>query len=153
MRWQEKRSSVRYTIELPIRYRLLNESKQTPKTQRYLPYPKTKNISDAGLLFLSSQYFKIGSLLELTFPVKDRVFTMEGCVVHASRDAESGLYRTGIYFPNPDHVFKVKLADQFRQIEQYRKTLTEEKGRIVSEEEAAQEWIEKHSSEFAEFYK
>ena len=152
--WQEKRSSVRHAIELPVKYRVLSEREQTAK----LPLSETqvskaKNISDTGLLFLSSEQFKVGMLLELTFPVKDKVFMMEGRVVHASRDAETRLFRTGIYFPNENHIFKLKLADQLYQIDQYRKTLSSQEGRIVSEEEAAQRWIDERSRDFAEFYK
>ncbi len=114
---------------------------------------KTRNISDTGLLFLSSECLKVGVLLELTLPVKDRVFAIEGRVVYAGRDAETGLFRTGIYFPKPDHVFKVKMAEQLHQIELYRKTLSREEGRVVSEEEAAHRWIEEHSNDFSKFYK
>lgn len=78
---------------------------------------------------------------------------MEGRVVHASRDAETGLFRTGVNFPQPDGVFKIKMAEQVYQIDQFRKILSEKEGRVVSEEEAAHRWIAQHSSDFAEFYK
>ena len=150
MVWQERRTSVRHAIEIPIRFRVVNEPKQDTRS---LSQPhKTKNISETGLLFLSSECFKIDTLLELTFPMRDKTFTMDGCVVHASRDSESGLFRTGIYFPNPDSVFKVKMAEQVYQIDRYRKLLSQEEGRVVSEEEAAHRWINKHSDDFARFY-
>ncbi|MBI4394828.1 MAG: PilZ domain-containing protein [Candidatus Omnitrophica bacterium] len=152
MVWQERRSSVRHAIELPIRYRVLSESKSPSKTS-FSSGCKTRNISDTGLLFLSSERFDVGDLLELTLPVRDRIFSIEGCVVYASRDVESGFFRTGIYFPKPDSIFKVKMAEQLHQIEQYRKTLSHEEGRVVSEEEAAHRWIDEHSDEFSKFYK
>ena len=92
-------------------------------------------------------------VLELTLPVKEATFTMQGRVVHASRDSETGLFRTGISFPQPDSVFKIKMAEQVYQIDQYRKTLSGKEGRAVSEEEAAHRWIAERSSDFAEFYK
>ena len=154
MVWQERRSVVRHAIELPIRYRVLSERRQMSGTRSQLTNPqKTKNISDSGLLFLATEYFKVGTLLELSLPVKEKVLTIEGCVVHASQDSESGLFRTGIHFPKIDSVFKVKLAEQVYQIDQFRKSLSRQEGRLVSEEEAAHQWIEEHSSDFAEFYK
>ena len=154
MVWQERRSSVRHAIELPIRYRVLTASKQiSGSLSQPTRLPKTKNISDSGLLFLSSEYFKVGTLLELSLPVKEKVLTIEGRVVHASQDSESGFFRTGISFSKPDSVFKVKMAEQVYQIDQYRKFLSKEEGRAVSEEEAAHRWIEEHSGDFAEFYK
>ena len=152
--WRERRSTVRHVVELPIRYRVLSQS-QWPRTQ-VTPSSqpnKTRNISDSGLLFLSSECFKVGTVLELTFPARDKVFTMEGHVVHAGRDSESGLHRIGIRFSNADNVFKIKLAEQLYQISHYRSTLSKEEGRIVTEEEAAHRWIEEHSRDFAEFYK
>ncbi len=73
--------------------------------------------------------------------------------MYVSRDPELSLYRIGIQFPRADQVFKVKMAEQLRQIDEYQQMLSKEEGRIVSEEEAAQRWIETHSGDFAEFYK
>ncbi len=149
MIWQERRSAVRHAVELPIRYRVLESGAQSQPTRPQ----KTKNISDTGLLFLSTESFKVGASLELSLPVKEKVLIIEGRVVHSSQDSESKLFRTGINFPKSDSVFKVKMAEQIYQIDQYRKTLSKQEGRVVSEEEAAHRWIEVHSSDFAAFYK
>ena len=152
--WQERRASVRHPIQLPIRYRVLSERKQkdsrTPLSSHLL---KTKDISDDGLLFLSAERFEEGSLLELTLPIRDKIFTLTGHVVYTSRDSESGLFRTGIHFSDTQSIFKVKMAEQLHQIDEYRKMLSSREGRAVSEEEAAQKWIDKNSDHFAEFYR
>lgn len=150
MVWRERRSSERHIIELPIKYRVVNDTK---KRLSAFSICRAKNICDGGLLFLSSERFANGTLLELTFPVKDQIFTMKGTVVHVCQDTESDLYKIGIQFPKADHVFKVKLAEQLRQINQYQQTLSKQEGRIVPEEEAAQRWINDHSGDFAEFFK
>ena len=154
MTWQERRSSIRRAVELPVKYRVVVERKVKDKepAQATVPY-KTKNVSENGLLFLSSEQFKLGTLLELTLPVKDKIFTIQGRVVHASRDSDSRLYRTGIYFPSADSIFKVKMAEQLHQIDEYRKQISREEGRPITEEEAAHRWIDEHSKDFAEFYK
>lgn len=153
MVWQERRSAVRHAIELPIRYRVLSERTQISENRSTVRTQKTRNISDTGLLFLATEYFEVGTSLELSLPVKESILTIDGRVIHAGRDSESGLFRTGINFPKPDSVFKIKMAEQVYQIDQYRKLLSKREGRVISEEEAAHRWIDQHSSDFAEFYK
>ena len=153
MVWHERRSSDRHLIELPIKFRVLEESKSKKRSLDRLTISKSKNISDSGILFLSSEAFELGVFLEITFPVKDKVFVMEGKVVHVDPDTQPGFYQIGIYFHSANHVFKVKMAEQLRQIHQYQQSLSKEEGRIVSEEEAAEKWIEKNSDHFADFFK
>ncbi len=148
MVWRERRSSDRHLIELPIKYKIVDD----PQGKQITVRGRTKNVSDNGLLFLSSENFEIGTTLELTFPVKNQIFTMQGKVVRVEHDSGSDLHKIGIQFPRADHVFKVKMAEQLRQIAQYQQMLSKQEGRIVSEEEAAQKWIEVHSGNFAEFF-
>ena len=140
-------------MELPIRYRALAvngtlHATSSPATR----YSHTRNISSGGLLFLSQEAFQVGTVLELNFPVKDQLFSMHCRVVHTVQDPHSKLYETGVHFSNPDTVFKVKMAEQVYQIDEFRKSLSKQRGHIVTQEEAAREWIAKHSKEFAHFY-
>ena len=153
MVWQERRSNVRHAVEIPVRFRILSELKQPSKPDpALLQSQRTKNISESGLLFLSKERFKSGTLLELTLPIHGTTFTIVGKVVHSSRDSESGLFRSGINFSKSDSVFKIKMAEQVYQIDQYRKSLSAKEGRVISQEEAAERWITVHSNEFANFY-
>ena len=154
MKWQEKRTAVRHAVELPVKYRVIGGEKRSGGSLSLaVSSERTKDVSESGLLFLSSQPFKIGTFLELKIPIGDRIFTLEGRVVHNNRDFDSHFFRTGLQFSNPNSVFKVKMAEQIYQIDEYRKTLSTREGRSVSSEEAAQRWIEEHSKRFAEFYK
>lgn len=148
--WHERRQSERHVVELPIKYRVVDEP---PKTQPSIRPCRTKNICEGGLLFLASERFETGTLLELTVPIKNQIFVIQGRVAHVDRDLNGEFYKIGIQFPRADHVFKLKLAEQLRQIHQYQQTLSQEEGRIVSEEEAARRWIDENSGMFAEFFK
>lgn len=143
--WKEKRAFLRHVIELPIKYRVLPESKERRS--------ETQNFSDGGLLFLASERFDVGTLLELTVPTKDKAFTVEGRVVHVADDPQGGFFRMGVHFMHPQSVFLVKMAEQIHQIDLYRKKLSQKAGQEISEEEAAHRWIEEHSKEFSKFYK
>ncbi len=148
--WQERRSSERHVIELPIKYKVVDDSK---KKRAVSATTQARNICDGGILFLSSERFAAGTLLELTLPIKNQIFLMKGKVVHVSQDPRSEFYQIGIQFPKADHVFKLKMAEQLRQIHQYQQMLSKQEGRIIPEEEAAHRWIEVHSGDFAEFFK
>ena len=143
--WKEKRASTRHIIELPIKYRILPESPERRS--------ETQNFSDGGLLFLASERFAIGTLLELTVPTKDKVFMVEGRVAHVIEDERDGFFRMGVRFLRPQSLFLVKMAEQIHQIDLYRKTLSKKEGHDISEEEAAHRWIEEHSKAFSKFYK
>ena len=148
--WRERRQSERHVVELPIKYRVLDEPS---KNQPGIGPSRTKNICDGGLLFLASEHFETGALLELTVPIKNQIFVIQGRVAHIDRDPNGEFYKVGIQFPRADHVFKLKLAEQLGQIHQYQQTLSQQEGRIVSEEEAARRWIDENSGMFAEFFK
>ena len=150
MMWREPRSSERHVIELPIKYKVVDDPK---KYRTMAATSQVKNICDGGVLFLSSERFATGTLLELTLPIQNQIFLMKGKVVHVSQDPGSEFYQIGIQFPKADHIFKVKMAEQLRQIHQYQQTLSKQEGRIVPEEEAAHRWIKVHSGEFADFFK
>ncbi len=150
MVWRERRASERHVVELPIKYKIVAETK---KNQTALHISKIKNICDGGLLFLSSEPFELGIKLELSLPLKHQIFTIRGKVVRVDRDPDTDLYRIGIHFSRITHVFKVKMAEQLHQIDRYQQTLSKEEGRIVPEEEAAHRWVEAHSRDFAEFFK
>ena len=154
MKWREKRAAIRHAVELPIKYRVLGtKSSSGGSLSLALPSERTKDISQGGLLFLSTESFKTGIHLELKIALGGRIFILEGEVVHAARDIQTKLFKTGIQFQNPEGVFKIKMAEQICQIDEYRKKLSTKEARAVSSEEAAHRWIEEHSERFAEFYK
>jgi hypothetical protein len=151
--WQEKRSAQRHVIVLPIQYREIESSEAMEKTdQASVLRGHTKNVSEQGLLFLSRQPFKKGTILEVTFPLKDKLFKILGSVVYSMVDPDTTLYRTSIQFQKPDSMFKLKIAEQIYLINQYQQHLSREESRTVSDEEAAEKWIQHHSAEFSKFY-
>ena len=74
-------------------------------------------------------------------------------MVHTSHDPNSRFFRIGVRFLNSEGLFKIKMAEQIYQIEQYQKMLSLREKREVPTEEAAERWISEHSKEFAKFYK
>ena len=151
---QERRINKRHFLKLPIHYQEIAPGKAERSSPSILPErSQTKNLSDGGLLFLAPRHYPVDTLFELTFPVKDKLFTMKARVIHLTKDEDSGFYRTGVSFSSASQVFKIRMAEQLYEIDEYRNALSKEKGRSVSEEEAAEKWIGERSADFAEFYR
>jgi len=151
---QERRVSERHVMKLPIRYREMQADSDHVKNEAALGFKRSRmsNISEGGLLFSASKAYSLGTQLELTFPIKDKLLTLKARVVHATQDPNSGQYNTGVCFSNPSQVFKIKMAEQLFLINQYRIALSRDKGEPISEEEAARKWIGEHSRRFAAFF-
>ena len=152
--WHEKRVSTRLPVELPIKYCQIGpKAAQRSPQSALLRHSETRNVSEGGLLFHSEQPYEVGTTLQVSIPVKDRVFTMTARVAHTEHDKARNHYLIGVQFLNPQSVFQVKMAEQLHQIELYRKSLSQSLGYAVSDEEAAQRWVEEQSEPFSEFYK
>jgi hypothetical protein len=80
--------------------------------------------------------------------VKDKLFDIKSRVSYTKEDRKSGKFRTGVCFADYSSAFMARLAEQMLEIIQYRKDLSRELGREISEEDAANEWIQKHAASF-----
>lgn len=138
--FQEKRSFYRHPINAPIRL----------KSQR-LKEPirsEARDLSLGGLSFFWGRRMSKGELIEISIAVKDKQFEIRGRVAYSKEDRKSGKFRTGVVFVDSPGAFRAKLAEEALEILEYRKVLSRELGRDVSEEEAAREWIKKFAGQF-----
>jgi len=55
----------------------------------------------------------------------------------------------GVEFLDQDILFRLRMVEQICHIEQYRRTVRESQGRVLSSQEAAIEWIERYAEAFA----
>ncbi len=69
--------------------------------------------------------------------------------MYSKEDRKTGAYRTGVSFHDPCSALRAKLAEEALKILEYRKTLSKELGREVSEEEAAEKWIKEYAEQFS----
>ncbi|MFC6671782.1 hypothetical protein [Marinobacterium aestuariivivens] len=59
-----------------------------------------------------------------------------------------GGYELGILFANGEHAMRMRMFEQVCHIRRYRLRMREEQGRLLSEDEAALEWIAKYAALF-----
>ncbi len=137
---EEKRAFYRHPIHVPMRLNL-SDKKATIESQ-------SSDISLGGLSFLWRDKLGKGNLLNLSIPVKEKLFHVRAKVVYSKEDRKTGRFKTGVSFYDLPSAFKAKLAEEALEILEYRKLISEELGRDVSEEEAAEKWIQKFASSF-----
>ncbi len=137
---EEKRKFFRHPIHAPIELHVAREA-----TARHF---KTANLSLGGLRFLCMEKLRKGSLLDITIPVKEKSFKIKARVVYTIEDKKHGGYNVGACFYDLPSAFRGKLAEEALEILEYRKRLSRNLGREVSEEEAAERWIAENAASF-----
>ena len=107
---------------------------------------RVRNLSAGGLCFLTNQAVQVGTIVEFEIPVIKPDYHGHGVVVWR-RDQGAQRYEVGIRFTSDDEYFRTRMVEQVCQIEDYRQRLAL-KGRQLTSEEAALEWIARYSADF-----
>jgi hypothetical protein len=137
----EKRKFFRHPIKVPIQLTRV-ETKTSANSH-------AEDLSQGGLSFLWPEAIPEGTHLELSIPVEKQLFKMSAHVTHSKKDADTGLFKTGVCFQDSASAFRAKLAEEIIQIRQYREKMSLLRGRPLSEEEAAETWINRNAKDFA----
>jgi hypothetical protein len=106
------------------------------------------NISAGGLAFALNHPVAVGAPLTISMPQVWPDYSARGTVVWCREKGKD--YEAGVQFAEANEAFKARMVAQFCQIEDYRREMREQHGRLLSSEEAAQEWIVQYAEEFAE---
>jgi hypothetical protein len=138
----ERRRFVRHPIQVPLSVR--------PKDGAEF-VSRVGDISEGGLSFGSPRALAIASAVEVVLPVHDSRFTLTGTVASCATSSEG--FRIGVEFVEPTASFKLKLAEQVLRIEELQQLLSRERGAPVTRNEAAQIWVERFASRFAEHFR
>jgi hypothetical protein len=140
--YANRRAFVRHPIQVPLSVRARGGEEFRSRVG---------DISEGGVSFTSPLALEKGLDVEVVIPVHDSRFTLTGTVVWCS-DASEGGFRIGLSFVEPGAHFKMKLAEQVLRIEDLQQSLTRERGGPVTRQEAAQIWVERYASNFADLY-
>lgn len=107
---------------------------------------RVRNLSAGGLCFITDKPVKVGTMVEFDIPVTKPDYHGRGVIVWR-REQSSNSYEVGVRFTSDDEFYRTRMVEQVCQIEDYRQRLAL-KGRQLSSEEAALEWIERYSANF-----
>ncbi len=137
---KERRKYFRHPIQVPLKLR--------PAQGGSDPAVRSHDLSLGGLNFIWSQKLSRGTMLDITIPVKEKNFELRAKVTYSREDRKTAHYSTGVTFVDFPSAFKARLAEEVLQILEFRKSISRERGREVSEEEAASQWVREHASHF-----
>jgi len=137
----EKRQFYRHPLKVPIQYQAASLSRGSQTS--------SVDLSQGGLSFLADRFFAKGTVINLTIPVGEELFKLQGHVAYCNREAAMDRYRTGVAFMNAVDAFQAKLAEQMHRIREYRAKRSRELHEELSEEQAADEWIQKYARHFS----
>lgn len=131
------RNYIRHPTSIPI---------QISAGSRNSAEVTVNNLSAGGLSFATDIPVKVGSVVDLSIPCVNPDYQGEGVVVWRRCKDPAG-FEVGVRFTNDDEYFRVRMAEQVCQIEEYRQQLAGV-GRELSSEEAAYEWIRRFAADF-----
>lgn len=140
---KERRKFFRHPIQAPLQLRISGHTEAKRS--------RTNDLSLGGLNFNWPKRLLRGTILDITIPVREKLFQLQGRVVFCKEDRKTAYYRTGVMFTDFPSAFKARLAEEVLQMMEFRKTLAKESGRTITEEEAATEWVRLHADKFPEF--
>ena len=140
----EKRRFFRHPVSVPIQYRTVTE-KSSDKSS-------SVDVSEGGMCFVAERFLPVGTRLSLRIPVGDQVFKVNGQVAYCSSSRDAGQFRTGVAFLDAENAFRAKLAEEILQINEHQRRISRELGRVVTEEDAARDWIQKHAKNFSHLF-
>jgi hypothetical protein len=140
----EKRRFRRHPLHVPLAVRAVRDAGSCPS--------QSSDLSEGGLSFLWPVALPKDVPLQITIPVKEKQYEVKGYVVYSVQDEGSGFFRTGIRFVDASSAFTAKLAEESIEILDYRKKISAELGREITEEEAARRWVRKYAESFAKLF-
>jgi len=131
------RRYIRHPSEIPI----------SIQSTEYSGQMKLKDISLGGLCIQVRQCLPKNSEISIRISVLAPSFQAQGHVVWCRHlGPERALL--GVCFADQETAYAVRMVEQVCHIERYRQRISEERGRDISSEEAAQEWIGRYAARF-----
>ena len=134
----QSRGFIRHPTDIPIRWSL---GDIVPPGGEHL-----RNISEGGLAFISHHNITVGASIDINIPVGRPDVSVKGEVVWCS-PTDDGCFEIGVRFIDVGQRFKMRMVEQVCHIEQYKKEMFENEGRVLTSEQAAMEWIKRFAKE------
>jgi c-di-GMP-binding flagellar brake protein YcgR len=104
------------------------------------------NVSKGGLSFVSEEEIPVGSNIEIRIAAVDPPFEAKARVVWVKGEDEG--YCIGVQFLDAADAFRSRMVEQVCAIERYRRQVEHEEGRVLTQAEAAEEWIARYAGRF-----
>lgn len=132
------RKYIRHPFNIPIEYRIDRESGGL--------MDNINNISVGGICFRTALAISPTTILLIRIPSIDAQFSCWGRVIWCHHIQEC--FEIGAEFIDQNDGFRVRLIEQICYIKSYQLDVLRNEGRLLSDTEAAGEWIGKYAGNF-----
>ncbi len=105
----EKRKYIRHPAEIPIEYKISQDSVQVTEV--------TRDISYGGLCFRTTSYIEPGTILTLRFPTIQPDIVLTGTVVWCTR--EEGQVDVGVEFDSENEAYRARTVEEICYSKKY----------------------------------
>ncbi|MEE9494066.1 MAG: PilZ domain-containing protein [Gammaproteobacteria bacterium] len=103
------------------------------------------NFSQTGLCCSNSTALEKETIVDICIPDISPPFETRACVVWCHKTDDG--YKIGLNLLNTEESYRLRMVEQICYIERY-KISAARNGRLLSSDEAAQEWIHRYSERF-----
>jgi Tfp pilus assembly protein PilZ len=134
----EKRRFLRHPTEIPIEYTPVGGGSKRRKRV-------TKDLSHGGLCFVSDRKARPGEMIDILIAIRPGPFEVKGRVAWCHPVKKH--FEIGVGFLSEADEFATRMVEQVCRIEGYR-AQQRARGRLLTRQEAAMEWIERFASTF-----
>lgn len=132
------RSYIRHPSDIPLEYQLEAYDEGL--------VINLNNVSYGGVSFYAEESIKPGTIIRLKIGLVDPKFVSKCNVTWCQMEGDR--YVIGAMFLEQDDVYKARMVEQICHIEHYKNEVKRREGRILSGEQAANEWIAKFATNF-----
>ena len=133
-----KREFLRHTVDVPL------EVERTGVAAAQQEHGV--NVGHGGLAFESATCPVVGEMLRIRIPTVEPPFEGNARVVWCRPEGENFL--VGVQFLDAPAAFRSRMVQQVCSIENYRREVREREGRVLTSQQAADEWIERFAGRF-----
>lgn len=133
-----QRRYMRHPSSMPVEFRRVGAERRLRN--------ELQDISCAGLSFRAQEPLAEGEMVEVRLAVLEHEVSAHGRVAWC-HEIEPGVWRVGLLLSDGQTGHAVRMIEQLCHIELYREQ-QRQKGRHLSTEEAAQEWIARYAAGF-----
>ena len=138
------RQYIRHPTDIPI---ALEKDEERPASAVVQDSdPRIQNISSGGMCCVTSRPYPVGEKVKVTIRLMKPDFQIVAEVMWCQYSTMG--YEIGLCFLTPEDAYAARMVEQICHIEHYKREVYINEGRLLSAEEAAQEWIEKFATEF-----
>ena len=135
---RERRRYVRHPVSIPIEFEIIS--------YKDINLAEARNISTGGICFISESAPNINSEVLIIIKPFDPPFKLKGKVVWV-KEISKNKKMIGVSFMSHAEWFRARMVEQICHIEAWRRK-EEKRGRALSFEQAAQEWIKRAAYHF-----